>query len=201
MRYVPGCVHHVKKMTGGVFEPVEPPIEKPEDPTTPPSTKDLRTIKIEENIMAVVGTNNWNAIAYGNGKYVAVGASGYVTTSTDGKTWTTPTKIAEFSYTWNDIIYANGKFVVCGSYSYIAVSTNGTNWTTYKVDSSAKYHWNGIAYGNGKFVVVGGSGRYHHPPVLQVGQRRSIIIHMEAGCQLHMVMVNLLWQAIVVVTI
>ena len=103
---------------GGVFEPVEPPIEKPEDPTTPPSTKDLRTIKIEENIMAVVGTNNWNAIAYGNGKYVAVGASGYVTTSTDGKTWTTPTKIAEFSYTWNDIIYANGKFVVCGSYSY-----------------------------------------------------------------------------------
>ena len=57
--------------------------------------------------MAVVGTNNWNAIAYGNGKYVAVGASGYVTTSTDGKTWTTPTKIAEFSYTWNDIIYAN----------------------------------------------------------------------------------------------
>ena len=110
--------------------------------------------------MAVVGTNNWNAIAYGNGKYVAVGASGYVTTSTDGKTWTTPTKIAEFSYTWND-----------------------------------------IAYGNGKFVVVGGSGRYHHPPMVQVGQRRSIIIHMEAGCQLHMVMVNLLWQAIVVVTI
>lgn len=42
---------------------------------------------------------------------------------------------------------------------------------------------------------------YHHPPMVQVGQRRSIIIHMEAGCQLHMVMVNLLWQAIVVVTI
>lgn len=130
---MPGCVHHVKKMTGGVFEPVEPPIEKPEDPTTPPSTKDLRTIKIEENIMAVVGTNNWNAIAYGNGKYVAVVQVDMITTSTDGKTWTTPTKIAEFSYTWNDIIYANGKFVVCGSYSYIAVSTNGTNWTTYKV--------------------------------------------------------------------
>ena len=82
MRYVLGCVHPARKMTGGGFdEPVEPPIEKPEEPTTPPLTEDLRTIKIEENIMAVVGTNGWNAIAYGNGKYVAVGANGYVTNS------------------------------------------------------------------------------------------------------------------------
>ena len=34
-----------EKSEGGVFEPVEPPIEKPEEPTTPPSTEDLRTIK------------------------------------------------------------------------------------------------------------------------------------------------------------
>ena len=40
--------------------------------------------------MAVVGTNMWNAIAYGNGKYIAVGDSGYVTTSIDGVNWTTP---------------------------------------------------------------------------------------------------------------
>lgn len=96
--------------------------------------------------MAVVGTNGWNAIAYGNGKYVAVGANGYVTTSTDGVNWTTPKQIAGSSYTWNGIIYANGKFVVCGQYSYIAVSTDGTNWTTY-VDSSATYNWADIAYG------------------------------------------------------
>ena len=49
--------------------------------------------------MAVVGTNGWNAIAYGNGKYVAVGANGYVTTSTDGVNWTTPKQIAGSSYT------------------------------------------------------------------------------------------------------
>ena len=186
---------------GGVLdEPIGPSKPPTEDPVISPSIDDLLKIKINEEDM-IIGTNSWNAIAYGNGKYVAVGSSGYVTTSTDGINWTTPKQIAGSSYTWNGIIYANGKFVACGQYSYIAVSTNGTNWTTYKVDSSAKYHWNGIAYGNGKFVVVGGSGRYHHPPMVQVGQRRSIIIHMEAGCQLHMVMVNLLWQAIVVVTI
>lgn len=128
-------------------------------PTTPPLTEDLLTININDEIMAVVGTNSWNAIAYGNGKYVAVGSSGYVTTSTDGINWTTPKQIAGSSYTWNGIIYANGKFVACGQYSYIAVSTDGTNWTTYKVDSSATYNWADIAYGNSKFVVVGSSGR------------------------------------------
>ena len=34
-----------EKSDGGVFEPVEPPIEKPEEPTTPPSTEDLRTTR------------------------------------------------------------------------------------------------------------------------------------------------------------
>ena len=83
-------VHHAIQMLGGVFEPIEPPVEKSEILTTPPSTEDLITIKIEDDIMAVVGTNTWNAIAYGNGKYVAVGLGGYVTTSTDGVNWTTP---------------------------------------------------------------------------------------------------------------
>ena len=93
------------KCWGGVFDepikpvepPVEPPVEKPEEPTTPPSTEDLLTIKIEDRIMAVVGTNDWHAIAYGNGKYVAVGDNGYVTTSTDGVNWTTPKQIISSS--------------------------------------------------------------------------------------------------------
>ena len=54
-----------EKNDGGVFEPVEPPIEKPEEPTTPPSTEDLLTININDEVMAVVGTNDWRAIAYG----------------------------------------------------------------------------------------------------------------------------------------
>lgn len=62
--------------------------------------------------MAVVGTNRWNAIAYGNGKYVAVGASGYVTTSTDGINWTTPTKAG--TEEWSSVAFGNGKFVAVG---------------------------------------------------------------------------------------
>ena len=154
MRYVLGCVHPARKVTGGVFEPVEPPIEKPEEPTTPPSTEDLRTIKIEENIMAVVGTNHWYGIAYGNGQYVAVGASGYVTTSTDGVNWTTPKQVGTAN--WKSIAYGNGKFVAFNYDGYTSVSTNGTTWTTLKQIASKRLV--GVTFGNEKFVVVGYDG-------------------------------------------
>ena len=96
MRYVLGCVHAVRKMTGGVFdEPVEPPVEKP---TTPPSTEDLRTININDEIMAVVGTKTWRSIAYGNGIYVVVGLDGYTAYSTDGENWTRKTVGTESWY-------------------------------------------------------------------------------------------------------
>ena len=101
MRYVLGCVHPARKVTGGVFEPVEPPIEKPEEPekpTTPPSIEDLRTIKINDEIMAVVGTKTWRSIAYGNGIYVVVGLDGYTAYSTDGENWTRKTVGTESWY-------------------------------------------------------------------------------------------------------
>ncbi len=142
---------------GGVFEPVEQPVEKPETPTTPPSTEDLLTIKIEDKIMAVVGTNNWTAITYGNGKYVAAGTGGYVTVSTDGINWTTPTKLGFTSV--NDITalaYGNGKFVIITNGMY-TISYDGITWSTpiqfdsrLGVDSIMRV--NQLTYGNNRFV-------------------------------------------------
>lgn len=139
-----------QKCWGGVFEPVEPPVEEPEEPTTPPSTKDLLTIKIEENIMAVVGTNDWSAIAYGNGKYVAVGASGYIATSTDGINWTTQ-RIG--TNLWWDVIYGDSKFVAVGLKGSTAISTDGTNWTI--STRTPAYGMRSVAFGNGKFIAGG----------------------------------------------
>ena len=66
---------------GGVLdEPIDSSKPPTEDPVISPSIDDLLKIKINEEDM-IIGTNSWNAIAYGNGKYVAVGSSGYVTTS------------------------------------------------------------------------------------------------------------------------
>ncbi len=154
------------KCWGGVFDepinpveppiekpetPVEPPVEKPEEPTTPPSTEDLLTIKIKENIMAVVGSNGWRSIAYGNGKYVAVGDHGYITTSTNGTSWTTPKQI--ISSDLHVIAFGNGIFVTAGGKN-IACSSDGNNWIISNpplpfVNST----FNRVAYNNGIFVV------------------------------------------------
>ena len=157
MRYVLGCVHPARKMTGGGFdEPVEPPIEKPEEPPTPPLTEDLRTIKIEETIRAVVGTNDWRAIAYGNGKYVAVGFYGYTTTSMDGTNWTTPILAGgsrSSLYDMNAVAYGNGIFVAPYS-SGVLMSNDGTNWTKVVI-SKTGCKWYSVTYNNGMFVIGG----------------------------------------------
>ena len=101
-----------------------------------------------------VGSSAWQGITYGNNKFVAVGSSGYITTSTDGTTWDTPFQVG--SSTWIGVTYGNNKFVAVGSSGYISTSTDGTTWDTpFQVGSSA---WRGITYANNKFVVVGDSG-------------------------------------------
>lgn len=130
--------------------PVEP--EQPEKPTTPPTTDDL--IKITKENM-IVGTNAWFDIAFGNGKYVAVGDNGYISTSTNGTSWTTPKQVG--TTRWSKIAYGNGKFFAITLTSYFTTSTNGTTWTTpRKLDVSGGT--NDIAYGGGKLILACYSG-------------------------------------------
>jgi len=87
-----------------------------------------------------------NAIAYGNGKFVASASKGQIASSTDGLRWKT-IKVNSGS---NTIAYGNGKFITCGT--EILTSTDGETWTTvcyspFSIDS--------IAYGNNMFVACG----------------------------------------------
>lgn len=121
-----------------------------------------------------VGSNHWTGIAYGNGKYVAVGyfrGVGYMTTSTDGTNWTTPqvtklsiTNSSDGSYrtkrVLNSIIYANGQFVAVGNDGIKAYSTDGINWAFMEFTSVAS--WKSIAFGNGKYVAVGDGGETNY---------------------------------------
>ena len=140
-----------QKCWGGVFETVEPPVEKPETPTTPPSTEDLLTIKIEDEIMAVVGTNTWNAIAYGNGKYVAVGTSGYIATSTDGENWDASKPLTT---TLTGVAFGDGFFVAVDFFGIAYASPDGINWTKYSVSGTSQAFYS-VAFGDGKFIAVG----------------------------------------------
>lgn len=139
------------------YEPVKPPVEqpekpdepeKPEKPTTPPSTDDIINFKIGDSNM-IVGSNNWNAVAYGDEKYVAVGKNGGIAYSEDGINWNTA---VAGSYTWTNVVYGDGKFVAAGSSGHTAYSEDGINWVTYQPGSSSRTI-DCIAYGEGKFVA------------------------------------------------
>ena len=150
------CACCEKNDGGGVLEPVEPPIEKPEKPTTPPSTEDLRTININDEIMAVVGSKTWRSIAYGNGIYVVVGIDGYTAYSTDGENWT---RKAVGANSWYAIAFGNGKFVAVGKSRTITTTTDGKTWTTVKqVGTSNVGNWLAIVYGDGKFITSSSNG-------------------------------------------
>jgi hypothetical protein len=111
-------------------------------------------------------------IAYGNGKFVAVGIAGQIAYSTDGSNWT---KSQNNAFRMNDsnvqgITYGNGRFVAFGSRGNvvsngqvstwwdIVYSSNGSNWT--RADTS---NFDGaiskIIYGGDKFLAVSGSGK------------------------------------------
>jgi hypothetical protein len=109
-----------------------------------------------------IASNPYRAIAYGNGKFVAVSNGSFsLLHSDDGVTWTTVT-IGSFGL--SDIVFADGKFVAVGAefsgldlITNVQVSTDGVNWTRYTPFTNA-ISPKGITYGNGLFVVVGNGG-------------------------------------------
>lgn len=143
----------------GFEEPIVPPIEEPEKPSIIPSINDLIRVKIDNDIMAIVGSNEWESIAYGNGKYVAVGTSGYyepgfVTTSTDGENWSTPKQIDK---TIECVTFGNGKFIILTYTDKMLVeSTDGENWSV--STKVGDIRWNKIKFVNDKFFLLGYDG-------------------------------------------
>ncbi len=96
---------------------------------------------------------SWSAMAYGNGKFVALaGFSDKAAYSTDGINWTAVTIPA--SEWWTSVVYGDGKFVAIADHSAnFAYSTDGITWTA--VDPGIyQESWLHVAYGNGKFVTV-----------------------------------------------
>jgi len=93
------------------------------------------------------------SVCYGDGLFVAVGASGGVLTSPDGATWTARKSAA--GNNWTAVTYGNGMFVALsnnGTGNRIMTSPDGINWTLR--NSPADNYWRSVTYGNGLFVAV-----------------------------------------------
>jgi hypothetical protein len=107
------------------------------------------------------------AIAYGNGRFVAMGGItgtgqfGPILTSSDGVSWVRVQPGTDGGF--GAVARGNGQFVAVGSYyseeanrSSIVTSADGVNWVPRQ--SGATNSLRAIAYGNGQFVAVGDIG-------------------------------------------
>lgn len=117
---------------------------------------------------------NLNAVAYGGGRFVAVGKPWFlVLTSDDGETW-------RYSYQWNgernngsralvDVIYANGRFVAIGNESaaglnsYALTSADGVAWS--QSDVFAGVTLTNVAWDGSRFVAFGGAENWERTAV------------------------------------
>lgn len=98
------------------------------------------------------GNDLW-AVAYGAGRYVAVGRAGTILTSTDGSGWVPQTQFMPTLFT--NVVFADSKFVAVGSNGNVLVSTDGLSWISRNVGEV------GVLYGaanNGTTWVITGSG-------------------------------------------
>jgi photosystem II stability/assembly factor-like uncharacterized protein len=94
------------------------------------------------------------AVEYLNGKFIAVGAQGFVMTSDDsGDTWSVPQYL--FMGAMTSVSYGNGKYVLGSDNSLFFYSNDAISWTRTYWPSAGT---NSICYGDDRFVAVGSAG-------------------------------------------
>ncbi|EPD82190.1 cadherin-like beta sandwich domain-containing protein [Paenibacillus sp. HGH0039] len=105
-----------------------------------------------DNVPNNAGTD-LNQVAYGNGKWVAVGNLGTIMTSSDGLSWS-KTTIALSSAV--GVTYAGSQWIVTGAGGKIATSPDAVTWTVRSTGTSANL--SAAAYNGTVWVIAGYSG-------------------------------------------
>jgi hypothetical protein len=93
-----------------------------------------------------------NDVAYGDGRYVAIGSGGSLFTSPDGAKWTTQDSGVTLNLV--SVTHGNGRFVVVAGFgSPLLESSDGVTWTSPLSDDT--FFPRTVAFGNGVFLVAG----------------------------------------------
>lgn len=101
----------------------------------------------------VTPTGQWDAVAYGAGRWVVLGTPDAEATSTNATSWG---ERGLPGGSWGAVIYAAGRFVALSSSSpQEMTSTNGLSWSARSAPGAP---WVSLAYGDGRYVAVSSSG-------------------------------------------
>ena len=95
-----------------------------------------------------------NAVAYGGGYFVAVGAGGYFYTSSDGSTWTRTIPFLGQNINYSSIVYGNGKFIASYGSSTNLIISNPGSFTTQFQSSGTTAAFGKLAFANGLFLAA-----------------------------------------------
>ena len=98
-------------------------------------------------------------IAWGNGRFVALGGTNGIMYSLDGVSWTENALTLPLTATERKVAYGQGMFVLTSDDTdQIQYSTDGLYWQSYTLSTTITGGYNAIAFGNpdkvGKFVIL-----------------------------------------------
>lgn len=93
-------------------------------------------------------------VAWGNGRFVAVGEDGVIVTSPDSRTWTRAEAPVEAAL--KGVCFGNGFFVAVGDGGTAAISQDGSQWMVRESGVAAKLE--SVTFARGRFVAVGEGG-------------------------------------------
>ena len=108
--------------------------------------------------MPSLGSGSYSAVAYGNGRFVAISTGSTLATavSTNGTSWVAGGNLPAGFTTGVSIAYGNGRFVAVASGGRLTAYSidNGTTWRSYGVGLPSSQSWSRIKYGQGIFVAI-----------------------------------------------
>lgn len=113
---------------------------------------------VNENLSTM---RNISGLIYANNQFIAIGSLQYVyiSTSSDGVNWETPTQISSMEWHGADSIAYNGSLYVLIGDDRITTSTDLITWTTPVYDANMSSHrWLCLTYKSGNFIAISTDG-------------------------------------------